>query len=235
MAEEVLTVPLYHGTSSLFLEGIRRLGLGAKNPLAELNLYAFSREVHALTEKHLSSTVEFKKRFGSFSRMVSQAFGSWNFQHGQTYLSPSIGQATIYAINNRYGSELLTYTLDFLQLLLQREIPGVRRELFQQYRPIFNLLDVSPAPILVSVSSITASMLQTEQGKDARERLVEVQQLANGDLENLEILGQQMNFRLTTPVRLEEMRASLINVTHYDSIIPKYVLYEINLNQAPHE
>ncbi len=57
-----------------------------------------------------------------------------------TYLSPSSATAVRYAVNKRFGSELLSYTLDFLDELVRRKVPGIVDGLYQRYPHIYDLL-----------------------------------------------------------------------------------------------
>jgi hypothetical protein len=141
-SQNEVPVPLYHGTSSLFLEEIRQFGLGGRDPLVDLKMPEFVQELWPLVQANLGSTAIFRARSGLFSRMVEQRAGNWNFQRGQTYVSPSRETAVIYAANNRYGSELLTYTLDFLQALVDRDVPGAQDSLARKYPRLFGLLNV---------------------------------------------------------------------------------------------
>lgn len=85
-----------------------------------------------------------------------------NFQHGDTYLSPAPITAIRYAADNRYGSELLTYTLDLLNELVHLKIAGVCDKLYRAYPHIFEKLDVSPAPLLIRVDDISPTALVAE-------------------------------------------------------------------------
>ena len=53
------------------------------------------RDVGGNTPTHLSSTDTYKYRSASWSRMVHQRSEVMNFQHGQTYLTPSISTAVL--------------------------------------------------------------------------------------------------------------------------------------------
>jgi hypothetical protein len=111
-----LPIPLYHGSSSLFLGSIIRFGLGGLNPIAEWNVLEFARVIYPLVDKHVSTRDDFVVKAQSFKFMVEQNSAAMNFQHGDTYLSPSRLTAVRYAVNKKYGSELLTYTLTRLRL-----------------------------------------------------------------------------------------------------------------------
>jgi len=113
-ATELFPIPLYHGTSTLFLKDILELGLGGKNPLKEWRVLEFAEKIWPLVENSLADDVQLAQKIQTFGKMVEQTSGEMNFQHGDTYLTPEASTAMRYAINKRYGSELLTYTLDFL-------------------------------------------------------------------------------------------------------------------------
>src|ERR1044071_6013102 len=88
--ENHLTIDLFHGTSTLFMDSIIQNGLGGINPVIEWKLLELSKEVYELSEQHLQETKLFKVSSTSFKKMTEQSNGgSFNFQHGDTYLSPS--------------------------------------------------------------------------------------------------------------------------------------------------
>jgi hypothetical protein len=220
------TIPLFHGTSTLFLDGIVRSGLGGINPILEWKILEFARSIYPLVQEHLAREEEFVQRTNSFGYMVEQRSGAWNFQHGETYLSPSFDTAIKYAANTRYSSELLSYTLDFLSELLRRKVPGVSGDLYRRYPRIFNFLDISVAPILIEVSLVPVGDLASESGGDALETWATVRRLLQ-DTKGSEAL-QQLNFRLRKPVPAENLKISLLNVTCWDPFNPAYTLYELS-------
>ena len=52
-----LTIPLFHGTTTIFLESIIENGLGGRNPIKDLNLFELANEVYTLSEKYLKDTL----------------------------------------------------------------------------------------------------------------------------------------------------------------------------------
>jgi len=129
----LLPIPLFHGTSSLFLDDIIRLGLGGLNPVIEWRILEFAQTIFPLVEQHLSQEERLIVKVGEFKLMVEQRSVAMNFQHGDTYLSPSSATAVRYAVNKRVSSELLSYTLDFLQELLRRKVSGLAKDLYRRY------------------------------------------------------------------------------------------------------
>jgi hypothetical protein len=218
---------MYHGTSTLFLRGILEHGLGGKNPIEEWRVLNFAQEILPLAERHPSHIKAFTLKIGSFKRMTEQFSEHWNFQHGDTYLSPSRSTAIRYASNNRYGSELLTYSLDFLRGLLDREVPGVDSEIFRRHPHIFHKLDVSPAPVLIEIDGIPKSALRSEHGEDPSTAIKELEMAMAKHPESIEDYCQQTNFRLRAPIPAERLKISLLVVTRWDPIFPEYDLYPI--------
>ena len=163
--ENNLTVDLYHGTSTLFLDSIVSNGLGGINPVKDWNLLELSKEVYDLSVEHLQGTQLFQVSSLAFKLMTEQKnSGSFNFQHGDTYLSASKITAANYAISKRYGSEILTYTIDFLKELLTLNIPYVKQELYRKYSGVFELIEANPFPLLIQLSNVNTSSLLNEHG-----------------------------------------------------------------------
>jgi len=226
--ENNLTIDLYHGTSTLFLDSILASGLGGINPVNKWKLLELSKEVYDLSVKHLKETKLFQVSSYSFKKMTEQtSAGSFNFQHGDTYLSPSKQTAARYAINKRYGSELLTYTIDFLKELLSFDIQYVKSDLFKKYPKIFGLIEANPSPLLIQVSNVNISSLLSEHGDDHQSNLNEIEELLHGSIDFFDTALQQCNFRLVSPVTINNLKFWLINVQEWNHLSPKYNLYEI--------
>jgi hypothetical protein len=224
-----LPIPLYHGTSTFFLEDILRFGLGGKDPLADLKVLELMREIHPLIVAYLPDTDMYRARSGSFERMARQFSGSMNFQHGQTYLSPSRETAVRYAANKRYGSELLTWTLDFLQLLVERDVPRVRTDLHREYRRLFDIMDICPAPLLIRADHVPIKALISEDGGDPSESIGHVLRIAQECPEDIDLLLQQTNFRLVSALPRADLSVWLVSVTRWSAMAPEYVLYELGV------
>jgi hypothetical protein len=228
-----LPMPLYHGTSTLFLKGILESGLGGQNPIESWGIFNFVEELWPLVEKHLAKEDEFMLRADSFSRMVNQTSAAMNFQHGDTYLSPSQMTAARYASNQPYGSEILSYALELLEELVRRKVDGVADELYQRHPQIFNFMDISPAPLIIEVVNCPVEWLVTENGENAGDQLEQILEFWNSDKQMLEIIGQQTNFRLTDPVGADGLKIWLLNVLQWRSFNPEYQKFLLDLSEVP--
>lgn len=224
-----LTIPLYHGTSTLFLDSIVKYGLGGKNILDEWNLLSLSKEVFEICNKTIPDNYLFANRRFSFEQMINQNSGITNWQHGDTYLSSVKKTAISYAIHKKFGSELLTYTLENLQLLIDNKIPGVVDKLFRKYEDVFGLLDSSPSPLLIQLNNVPISSLLSESGEDSTSSLNRISEILSDDSDLFGILAQQINFRLSEPILLGNLKINLINIQKWDANNPRYNLYEFNI------
>jgi hypothetical protein len=231
--EDVLGIPLYHGTSSLFLNSIVRFGLGGRNLIAEWNVLEFAKIIYPLVEEHFWCRDDLKVKVQSFKWMMKQKSAAMNFQHGDTYLSPSVLTAIRYAANNRYGSELLTYTLDFLDELIRLKVDGVSDKLYRAYPHLFEKLDVSPAPLLIQVDGIVPTALAAENGADAAPVLKRVYDTIQSSPRLRDVLLQQTNFRLRTPVLVTGLKVSFINVASWNPFEPEYSLHSLSTRDEP--
>src|SRR6185436_6009388 len=227
--DNLLTIDLYHGTSTLFLDSIIQYGLGGINPVFEWNILELSKKVYELSEQYLKETRLFKVSSFSFKKMTEQSNnGTFNFRHGDSYLSPSQETACRYAINKEYGSEILTYTINFLKELLNQDIPYVKGELFRKFPKIFGLIEAKPSPLLIQIKNINADSLLTEHGDKPKHNFNRLQEYMREGKNLFDTLSQQINFRLTKPISPDNLKFLLINVQKWDNYSPEFNLYEIS-------
>src|SRR5262249_1089894 len=84
-----LLIPLYHGTSTLFLSSISEYGLGGKNPIEEWDVLGFFNTVLALAGRYLLNDDDWVSERWFLQKMGRQEAGASNWRHKSTYLSPS--------------------------------------------------------------------------------------------------------------------------------------------------
>jgi hypothetical protein len=230
---DFLPINLYHGTSTIFLDSIIENGLGGINPIKEWKLLELSKEIYSLSEQHLQETDLFKVSSRSFKNMSEQSnSGLFNWQHGDTYLSPSINTAARYAINKEFGSEFLTYNIIFLKELIKAKIPYVTVELFKKYKKIFGLIEAKPSPIIVQTTKIPISFLLDEHGNDCASNIEQINELMHLDDALRQLYLQQCNFRLTRPIQKSDLTFWFVNVQEWNPLSPKYNLYNLNSDNS---
>lgn len=220
--------PLYHGTSTLFLDDIVEYGLGGKNPILDWGVLEFAQELLPYVEANLGDDQQWMPKIQSFGRMVRQETGHWNFQHGDTYLTPSQDTALRYATNTRCGSELLSYAVDLLQELAQRNVSGIRDRLYHQFPFMFRFLDINPAPLLIAVDGLPYEALASaENGGDVSESLDLVLTMWQEQPDLFGVFSQQSNFRLGVPQPKQNLRISIVNVSQWRPQGPICTLYPL--------
>ncbi|UTA55177.1 hypothetical protein L3D22_04910 [Lysobacter soli] len=224
---EALSVPLYHGTSTLFLSGIREHGLGGDNPLTRWRVLEFAHRLWPLVATHLAREDDWMLQAQAFEWMCEQRSSNFNFQHGHAYLSPSEQTAVRYSVGTRYGSELLSYTLELLGELVRRNV--VRESEFAEHAELFKLLRRSFAPILIEVSNVLPKSLLDECGGDPRRNLEQMTEIfATCELDLAQCMLQQTNFRLSKAVPLADLSFWLLDLggcEHSLREVSKHLIY----------
>ena len=169
-----LQVPLYHGTSTLFIESIVKNGLGAVAPFTDWGMLSFAEDVYRLAEEHLKHTSLWSVESSLFKAMIVQYSGNMDFRHDKTYLTASLMKACGYAEND-YGSELVTRVVVFLKRLLDYEQErhiGEKSKAFQydiqKKHPkhiAWKLLKARYCPVIIKVLNIAVDDLRLVTGE----------------------------------------------------------------------
>lgn len=227
--EKNLNFDLYHGTSTIFLNSIENYGLGGVNPVNEWKILELSKEVFILSEKYLKDSDLFNAKSKSYEMMIAQSSnGSFNFQHGDTYITPSKETAIRYAISNTFGSELLSRTIEFLKKLLDLKIQYATKDLFRKFPKIFGLIEANPSPVLIKIKNVPPEILTNEHGEPPLENYNRISEILSTYPEIADTALQQTNFRLNSPISKKNHGKFLIVVTKWDPFKPEYNLYSID-------
>lgn len=219
-----MKIPLYHGTSSLFLDEIFSKGLGARNPVVDLKVLEISQAIYKLSEEYISQSELFIKCSASFKKMVEQSQHGMNYKHGQSYLSPSKITACNYAIQNKYGSEIISYIFRFIEELILLD-KHLITDLVSTYPEFFILRKLRTSPILLEVKKIPISNIEDEYGRNPQSNIEYLEKIIKED--HFEILNQQTNFRLKEAAMPIQITPYLINHVSYNNQ-PIYKLLSIS-------
>lgn len=224
-----LEFPLYHGTSTLFLESIARHGLGGWDPIKEWRVLECLRKVLPIAEKYADRCEILAGNVGVARFMAEQVNARMNFQHGAVYLSPSRGTAVRYACGKKKGSELISRTILLIEELCRLKVVDECGNISNEYPELLNVLNIEPAPVLIKVASIDAGMLLSEFGTSASGNLAEIRKLQDFHPGSWEKLSQQFNFRLTRPIAASDLSVNLIAVRKWQQSAIDYGLLPISL------
>ena len=165
----------YHGTSSFFLRSINKYGLGGINPNEEWKLFDLLKYLYELSELKLQNNKKYLEIRDTTRAMAFQKpllikkgvnAGTHNFNHKNIYLSYGILRAIVYAINNEYGSEILTRIIALYRLLINEKI----NVMIPAHLNTINIEKIERErffPILIGIDNVDSEFLLTEYGEPA--------------------------------------------------------------------
>ena len=157
------SIDVYHGTSTLFLKSILDFGLGGINVIEKWKVLDFANFIYSLCEKKISDTQLFERSGFSFKSMCEQKNEGMNFQHGDVYVSGNIDVAVRYTVPKRFGSELLSYALEFLSEMYYRDID--LKEVYDFNPHLFNLMKTIHSPLIVKIPNVHITDLSNDKGE----------------------------------------------------------------------
>lgn len=194
-----LTFSLFHGTSSLFLPSILEHGLGAKNPIEQLQVHRTLKYIVDLVESRYRNNEDWNSERWMYEKFLQQASSDRaNWQHGQVYLSPSEIKAAQYACSNKYGSEMISETIS----LLTERLPDVK--LSTHEHPIVKIQFAESRPVVIRVDAVPLEFLASECDQSMEKQLKAIERGISDPI--FQVVWSQTNFRLIRPLSKEFLR-----------------------------
>lgn len=178
-----LQIPLYHHTSSFFLDSIVKYGLGGFNPVKEYGILEFFKSAYEICNLIFKSDpVWIEERKLVVEPIANQLTEGFNFRHGGTYLSPSKDTAVRYAKDNPYGSEILSKSICLYDKICAFDKEhGTQHALGNDLKnvTIHRALNQNIYPILIEVFNLDIHELTDEYGdKSGGEVINEMETIA---------------------------------------------------------
>jgi hypothetical protein len=201
-----LTIPLFHGTSTLFYDSIVEFGLGGRDVLSDFGIRAAARllvELWPIVESDplWESEMRYCRKIAKDpSEDVLLHDSGFNFRYGGTYVSPSREDAARYS--SQVGSEALTCILCLLRLLESKRPDLASR---QTFTPIRELASQSGTPMIVEALDVNVSFLRAEQGGLADDIMQRIDKALECP-EFFDSLISQHNFELLQPIPTRQLR-----------------------------
>lgn len=197
-----LEVTLYHGTSSHYLDSIKKSGLGGVRDEMLFDKRVLSALADRLSDP--SNKTEWWELNSIFVEpMLEQSItrAGFNFRYGGTYLTPSRFTASRYATSNLMGSEYIS-TIHQAFAALASVNATAANEIIPPGHGLRNIFDAEHSPVVISVRGLSAEMLRTENGESIERQLVDMNNMKN-DLVGVdpEVLWQQFNFEISGPIQ----------------------------------
>ncbi|WP_227936027.1 hypothetical protein [Alkalihalobacillus deserti] len=209
----LLMIPLFHGTSTLFLDEILSKGLGGVNPIIKYNIMA---TLEKLVQKGYEYLPKSEQRYLAISNMkLKQTVG--NFRYNGVYLSPSKITAVKYS-RNRYGSELITHTVDLYLFLKECSVPVEMDNDFLNH-----IINSSYQPVVIMASGIPRSLLKSENNNISIDvNFKKLQSLLDEPTKDFQYFSQQTNFELLSPKIITSEHLTVLSGEEYNNIREKY-------------
>lgn len=205
-------LPLYHGTSDIWLENIQKFGLGGKNIINDYDLKAmFNEAVECCQRYKILDSIEMLL----IERMAASETGLMNWQYGDVYVSVCPNNAENYAISNKYGSEYLSTIMLFDKKIRDQEIDF--KYTTELHNDLVNELNrKAPKPILITINNVDITKLTPENSnlniEKAVERIEKLYMKYKENINDFYVFANQSNFRISVPVYLENIKWEYINV-----------------------
>jgi hypothetical protein len=206
----------YHGTSSIFLDSIIEFGLGGINPNIKYKNLDLLRFLANECEKKIATKPEYAIGRHAVLGMANQqnielkipggGIFIANYKHDKTYVSITKERALIYACDNKYGSEILEYCIILYKLLKEND----KSFTLPQKLNLFNIekyIDQKHKPILIEITEVDESELETEFGENGAEYLFNLRKILP-KMNRIEFNTHlaYSNFRLLKPIKTERLK-----------------------------
>jgi hypothetical protein len=204
-----LTVPLFHGTSSLFYDSIFSTGLGGRDVVEDMGIRRAAQLLLDLSDEHRHNE-EWLRDINACKRIaadpskdqLSERHFLFSFRYGGTYLSASSETAARYALLYSAGGEALTYTLKLYQRVLA-VMPALATH--DQFASLVSFVAKPASPLLVEASGVELSSLRAEQGGGIKEVLHHME-FCFEDPDLYDFAVDQDNFELIHPIPPNHLR-----------------------------
>ena len=213
-SDNTINFPLFHGTSSYFVDSICKHGLGG---FRDPEIFDAASSLYSLVFEHLDSLKKPPHEFQT-SRIIYEKLlrdnvtaGGLNFRYGGVYLASSKQKAEEYALHNPIGSEYLSKTFKLLNLLKQ-ENENLADRLLCNYPELKRTFLAEHKPCLITLRYLEIDNLKTENGQLPHENIKRVEKFLNdyrGNPEMLHAFTQQLNFELIIPLPVDAERIEI--------------------------
>jgi hypothetical protein len=158
----------YHCTSDIFLDSIKKNGLGKINPNFDLNLLELLSYVYRVANENLPNNESLKSLDFTTQLMINQEIRKvdkeiynvdiLNFKHDGLFLSLGDLAAITHSHYNKYGSEILNRIMQIIKVLddngIDFRIPPTIDKL-----NILSLISKIPKPIFIKIKNLDYNFL----------------------------------------------------------------------------
>jgi hypothetical protein len=215
--------PLFHGTSTLFVDSIVQLGLGAHDPVKRFGAHECLRDLKAIADNALRDDEWWLGESALVTRMCAGSIsaGGFSFRYGQVYLSASEVAAVRYACSNAQGSEFLSTCVALYERIAATSA-SLLNEVELKHRELLSLGAMRSSPVLVQVTDVPCMNLRSETGLPIAESLASMRELAT--IGPVPEVFEGHHFTLLAPIPPSAVQCYLVELSEPDPYLPKYSL-----------
>jgi len=202
--------PLYHGTSDIWLDSIKKYGLGGKKMVDFFDLESMLHQVAETCRNHnlLDSLDELVLK-----KMIPYEKDAFTWEYNSVFVSICPDTAERYAQSNKYGSEYLSAIMRLEERIRTKGIPfqysDDKHNDFSE-----NLRSLSPRPIIIKIVNINEEDLIPENNSDNPSEVFKyiysTYDEFKDDLKMFHIFMQQYNFKLNRVIPFEDITFDFI-------------------------
>ena len=197
-----LTIPLYHGTSTLSTDSTVQNGLVGADPLVGLGAYDFAQKI--LPHHRRRSTERGEEPDLLLEKMVDPNLkpGMTRFEYGSVYLTAHEPTARSYA-SRECGSELIERVMQEYRQLVESEGQSEAIRSLSTHPFLGFVRNSNYRRVLIKAVDIPLSSIKTEGGGNAEKRVREVYKKPDGSDagHNFDSLHLQfLNFKVVAPI-----------------------------------
>jgi len=207
-----MEIPLYHGTSDFFLGKIQEHGLGGYRDSSLFDKGVLSELACKLSDAS-NPTDWWQHHSFIVTPMLEEGItnGGFNFRHGGTYLTPAKSTACRYATSNRLGSEFIDTVYHAYTALASVNASEAER-IVPNNHPLMAAFQNTWKPVVIALNGVDSQILRTEEGETIGDQLAQMGRVREAT-EGIdpEIIWQQCNFELVSPVEWELLEVSFVS------------------------
>lgn len=210
-----MKLTVYHATSSIFLDSIKKHGLISVDIRRELtNLSIAMKEIiERLDRSYSSSGTDWGEPIGfrgNCQRMADTGYtnkSGMDYEYGSIYVTPSMIRISSYN-TYEFGSELLTYFFRLYRCLYQKYGDESKAEFDSKYPDLIKIISIKNKKNLILKAEVdTSDLLNDSTGKSLDEKEIEfiryMQRICNGEV--------QRSYRMARVIKPEEIEVLTLN------------------------
>ena len=153
----------YHCTSDIFLESIKKNGLGKINPNFDLKLLELLKFVYKFSKKNIPNNESLNKLDFTTNLMINQEIkyveeskyktDVLNFKHNGLFVTLGDLAAITHSHYNKFGSEVLNRIMEILNILYEQNVKIEIPKEIDNFK-VQNLLNIEPKPIFIKIKNL---------------------------------------------------------------------------------